>query len=113
MIEPLLVCALVTSAMFYLGSRAVITRSLWSRYPPWLARWFDCAACSGAWYGLIVGIVGKYTMWLGGAIPHPLVVMLCAIVWTPIVTGLMQTGFERLGSAIEGAAEGDETDGER
>jgi hypothetical protein len=27
--------------------------------------------------------------------------MLCSIVWTPIVAGLMQAGLERLGSAVD------------
>jgi hypothetical protein len=110
--ETLIVYALLTSSMFYLGSRAVITKPLWSRYPPKLASFMDCAACSGAWYGLLVGIVAwvfRYPGvrgYPGGLLDSaewysPVFVALCSIVWTPIVAGLMQAGFERLGSAIE------------
>lgn len=104
MIEILLVYALLTSAAFYLGSRAVITQSLWSRYPPWLARWADCAACSGTAYGFAVGSAalavdaappGSLSEWWS-----PFVIALCSMVWTPIVAGFMQRGFEQLGSAI-------------
>lgn len=107
MIEVLLVYSLLTSAMFYLGSRAVITSWLWSKYSPKLARWADCAACSGAWYGFIIsGVVhaggspamppGLLTQWWS-----PFVIGLCSMVWTPIIAGFMQTGFERLGSTVE------------
>jgi hypothetical protein len=109
--ETLLVYALLTSAMFYLGSRAVITQWLWSRYPPKLARWADCAACSGFWYGLIVGVTAKLLQNGAGDLlqngagilgePYsPIVIGLCSMVWTPIVAGYMQAGFERLGSAV-------------
>jgi hypothetical protein len=98
MLETLLVYSFLTSAMFYLGSRAIITRWLWSRYPSWLASWADCAACSGFWYGLIVGNVGYFYV---SYAPHPIVVALCSMVWTPIVSAHMQAGIERLGSAVE------------
>jgi len=110
MIEILLVYALLTSAAFYLGSRATITQVLWSRYPPKLARYFDCAACSGTAYGLAVG-VGALAV--GAAPPElsawwsPIVVALCSMVWTPIVAGFMQAGFERLGSAVSEADDGE------
>jgi hypothetical protein len=112
MIETLLVYALLTTAMFYLGSRAVVTRWLWSRYPSKLAHFMDCAACSGAWYGLIIGYVAQLlhngagqTLQPPGLLslsePYsPIVVALCSMVWTPIVAGFMQAGFERLGSAV-------------
>lgn len=104
MIDILIIYALLTSAMFYLGSRALITKWVWSRYPKWLARWADCSACSGAWYGLAVGILGTQLLSNPPGILaerwSPIVVMLCSIVWTPIVSGYMQRGFEMLGSAI-------------
>jgi hypothetical protein len=100
--EPFLIYALLTSAAFYLGSRAVITRKLWSRYPINLAKFMDCAACSGAWYGFLASAILRLPLpgilaneW--ASVP---VIGLCSIVWTPIVAGLMQAGFERLGSAL-------------
>lgn len=94
-----------TVALFYLGSRATITSWLWSRYPRWLASFMDCAACSGFWYGLILALtVGRwehisYFGHYDGV--TPLLVALGAMVWTPIVGGLMQWGFEHLGSAVD------------
>jgi hypothetical protein len=99
--ETLLIYALCTSAAFYLGSRAVITHWLWSRYPRRLAVFMDCAACTGFWYGLgfawlstVCGYPVKthYTPWVIG---------LCSMVWTPIVAGIMHKGFEWLGSAVD------------
>lgn len=105
--EILLVYALLTSAAFYLGSRAVITQWLWGRYPPRLARFMDCAACAGFWYGVAVGAMGAWVVEPIGSSPFslrewysPLIVGLCSIVWTPIVAGLMQAGFERLGTTV-------------
>jgi hypothetical protein len=102
-VEALVIYALLTSSAFYLGSRAVITRALWSRYPRWLASWADCAACSGAWYGAGFALLlrDKLAHPFGAGIPGPILVGLCSIVSTPIVAGLMQAGFERLGSAVE------------
>lgn len=101
--ETLILYALLTSSAFYLGSRAVITQAIWSRYPHWLARFMDCAACAGFWYGL------AFSLLLGSEIPSPfgtgilgpILTGLGAIVWTPIVSGYMQTGLEHLGSAVE------------
>jgi hypothetical protein len=111
LLEILAVYALLTSALFYLGSRAVIMSWLWGRYPPRLARFMDCAACSGFWYGLIVGGIAWVCDYPGsstypaearilGEWWSPFVVALCSVVWTPIVAGFMQAGFERLGSAV-------------
>jgi hypothetical protein len=100
--ESLILYSLLTSAAFYLGSRAKITQPIWSRYPPAFARFMDCAACTGFWYGLVFGaLLGAYLP-IGG-IPmgwYVLVVAMCSIVTTPIVAGFMQAGFERLGSAV-------------
>ncbi len=98
----IIVYALLTSAAYYLGSRALITRWLWSRYPPTLARFVDCAACSGFWYGLASAAILRIPI---PGIPIPewascMVIAICSIVWTPIVAGFMQAGFERLGSAV-------------
>lgn len=104
--QPLVIYALLTTAAFYLGSRAVITRFLWSRYPPAFARFMDCAACSGFWYGLIAA--GALDLGPANVPPaaRPVVIALCSAVWTPIVAGLMQHGFEQLGSAVEDPEDG-------
>lgn len=101
--EALGIYALLTSSAFYLGSRAVITRALWSRYPRRLAAFMDCAACSGFWYGLGFALLlrDKLSQPFGAGIPSSILVGLCSIITTPIVAGLMQAGFERLGSAVE------------
>lgn len=106
--ETLLLYALCTAAMFYLGSRAVITSFMWSRYPPKLASFMDCSACSGTWYGALVGLVGGYYlgldfMGLSGARPITVAaIALCSMTWTPIVAGFVQRGFDTLGSAVGG-----------
>jgi hypothetical protein len=94
----LLVYALLTSSLYYLGSRALITRAVWSRYPRKIAAFMDCAACSGFWYGLAVSLVidPPWRDWYG----H-LIVALCSITWTPVVAGLMQHSLQALGTAVE------------
>lgn len=104
--ETLLLYVLVTPSLFYLGSRAVITSFLWQRYPHKLASFMDCSACSGTWYGGLVAYVGGYHiglpfMGLRGDSPVTVAaVALCSMTWTPIVAGLVQRGFEALGSAV-------------
>ena len=46
----------LTAVFYYLSARATITEPLWRRYPPALDRFLSCAACSGFWYGLGLGI---------------------------------------------------------
>lgn len=98
---PIVFVALLTAGLYYLGSRALITSWLWSRYPKRFARFMDCAACTGFWYGLGVTLV------LGASVPFdvptwsaPIIVGLCSMVWTPLVAALMQIALERLGSAV-------------
>ena len=104
--ETLLLYTLVTPSLFYLGSRAVITSFLWSRYPHKLASFMDCSACSGTWYGALVAYAGGYhlgldVLGLDGATPAAVVaVALGSMTWTPIVAGLVQRGFDTLGSAV-------------
>lgn len=104
--ETLVLYALCTAALFYLGSRAVITRPLWSRYPSWLATFLDCSACSGFWYGLGVAALGGYALHLpflgmpGDRLATVALAGLASLTWTPIVAGLMQRGFDTLGSAV-------------
>lgn len=82
---------ILTATFYYLGSRALITRFLWSRYPKWLDNYMLCAACSGFAYG--VGVAFGLGWWLelpflglSGRWPlTPLIVGLCSTVWTPVV----------------------------
>jgi hypothetical protein len=105
---------LVTPALYYLGSRAMITSWLWLRYPARLSLFMDCSACSGTWYGAIVGVIGGYVLGLpflgldGNSWPTIIIIALCSMTWTPIIAALMQWAFETLGSAvpIDDAAQG-------
>ncbi len=105
--ETLLLYALCTGSMFYLGSRAVITSWLWSRYPPKLASFMDCSACSGTWYGALIGYLGGYHLGLaflglpGDSLSTLAAVSLCSMTSTPIVAGIVQKAFDVLGSATE------------
>jgi hypothetical protein len=104
--ETLVLYAFCTASLFYLGSRARVTSWLWSRYPRWLALWADCAACSGAWYGLAVGYVGGYHLGLsflglpGNQWTTTFIVALTATSFTPILAGLVQRGFDAIGHAV-------------
>lgn len=87
----------VCTALYYLASRAKITAPLWTRYPEPIAYWTDCAACSGLWYGLGCGLVGKFYLntlpaflglevtswWAVGAAG------LFGMVWTPVAAFAM------------------------
>ena len=101
----LLLHVLVTTALFYLGSRAQVTRWLWSRYPRPIAYIADCAACSGFWYGVCVALAAHAAG--VGTLPVPwgpaaIVVGACAgMIGTPMLAYLHQEAMFRLGSAIE------------
>jgi hypothetical protein len=103
MYTPLLF-SLLSASLFYLGSRALITRRLWSLYPPRLAAFMDCSACTGFWWGLVIAVtVGRsydlaYIGLSGLSWLTPVVVGLCSIVLTPIAAGLMQAGLDKLGT---------------
>jgi hypothetical protein len=105
-VETLVLYALCTASLFYLGSRAMITAPLWSRYPTRFATFLDCAACSGTWYGAAVGYVGGYQLGLpfmglpGDRLATVAAVALCAMAFTPIAAGLVQRSFDALGSAF-------------
>ena len=98
--------SLLSAALFYLGSRARITERLWSKYPPALARFMDCAACTGFWWGILLAIAfgaAEPTSYFGLDVSKPItwpLVGLCSIVLTPIAAGLMQHGLDQLGVAV-------------
>lgn len=96
---------LITPAFYYLGSRAMITAPVWSRYPPGFAKFADCAMCSGTWYGAFVGLIGGYGCGLsflglpGNAGGTVIAIALCSMTWTPIIAALMHLSFQSLGDA--------------
>jgi hypothetical protein len=106
----LLTYAIFASTMFYLGSRATVTRWLWSRYPKRFAEFMDCPACAGFWYGWFLALtIGRdqHLMLFGRVFDcgtyfgydKALVVGFAMIVLVPIVSGLMHMGLSWVGSA--------------
>lgn len=98
-----LLFTMLSVALFYLGSRALITRFLWKRYPRPVAQLFDCAACVGFWWGGILSIVfsGAHLTYLGLELDRPFtwpLVGLCSLVATPIGAWLMQYSLDYLGT---------------
>jgi hypothetical protein len=99
----LAIYALISTALFYLGSRALITRALWEAYPPWLTKLMDCPACVGFWWGMIMHLVSRRLDLDVGPLPiehpaSPVLVGLCMLVLTPIVAGFMQHGLDLVGT---------------
>lgn len=96
--------ALVSAALYYLASRALITKWLWSRYPRWLAVFLDCSACTGTWFGVLLSIIVGWPLkltYLGLNLTEPYVwplVGLCSLVTTPIAAALMQLALDHLGT---------------
>jgi hypothetical protein len=103
----LLLYPLLTAALFYLGSRAGVTRWLWSRYPAGFGRFRDCASCSGFWYGIAVAAAGGFGLELdflelsGDDWRTLVVVGLASLAWTPVVAYLLISRLEALGSPEE------------
>ncbi len=105
----LLVFALASTALWYLGSRAVITQAIWSRYPPRFARFMDCPACTGFWWGVILTIInGNARLTNELVLDNPIVVGLCMIVLVAIFAGIMQRALWEAGSAADVEATPDE-----
>lgn len=93
--------ALLPTALWYLGSSAVITHWLWSRYPKWLDKLMYCAACSGFWFGVVISAGFSavrehpypwYTAPLWG---------LVVLVTNPLVSALHKMALDRLGHPME------------
>jgi hypothetical protein len=103
--SSLLLLWLLTTASYYLGSRAMITRFAWAHYPPSFAAFMDCAACSGFWYG-----AGLSTLFVvcQRDLPFqltadPLSIFVCGLVsmvLTPIGGAIMTRAFEVNGSVV-------------
>lgn len=100
---------LLPAALWYLGSRAVLTQALWSRYPEkigWLKfdHLMNCAACVGAWWGGVIFLVlcsigqSPFTWYTAPGWG------LCSMVWTPMVAFLHDQALYRLGTVEEPSA---------
>lgn len=95
--------ALLTTAVYYLLAKAMITRWLWSKYPVWLDYYTSCAACSGFLYGVLVALVLGWPLDLpflgldGRAWWTPMLVGLGSMVWTPIIASWQIHGLISLG----------------
>jgi hypothetical protein len=93
-VTALVLYPLLTTALYYLGAKAMITSPLWSRYPPWLDSFLSCAACAGTWYGALVAVVVGLPLDLDvGALSSrawstPFLVAGASMVWTPLVAAL-------------------------
>lgn len=78
------------AVLYYLGSRAEITRPLWSKYPPRFDQFMVCPTCAGFWYGLLLGLAGGWGLGLpflglsGRWICTPGIAALWAIWATPV-----------------------------
>lgn len=94
------------AAFWYLGSRAIITRWLWSIYPTAFARFMDCAACVGFWWG---AVIMAFSLWWGSNIPcfasgNPAQVLVAgwiSMITTPLVASLHDLALTQLGSAVD------------
>ena len=91
----------VPAALWYLGSRATITSRLWSSYPPKIAAFMDCAACTGFWWGLVVfgflwgcDLAGGYSWYTAPGWGF------ASLVTTPLVAYLHDQALYRLGTAV-------------
>lgn len=98
----LLFVFLIPVATFFLGSRAMITQFLWSRYPKWFASLRECAACSGFWDTLLVALFLRFA--LDAPLPLssawcPLLLALCGIVTTPLIAAAQDRALRELGGA--------------
>lgn len=111
----LILYALLTTALYYLAARAVITKFLWSRYPGWLDHYTMCAACSGFLYGIIVAFAIGWTQDLaflglqGRLWVTPICVGLGSMVWTPLLAHFHIQALVQLGIVGPGPASSTET----
>ncbi len=94
---------LIPVATFFLGSRAMITQFLWSRYPRWLDSLRECAACSGFWDTLILALFLRYV--IGAPLPIlpnsnwcPLLLALCGVVTVPLIASMHDRALQDLGA---------------
>jgi hypothetical protein len=103
---------LIPAALWYLGSRAVITQAIWSRYPEKIGpvkfkHLMDCSTCSGAWWGGVIFLV----LCAAGIAPYSWYTApgwgLCSMMYTPAVAYLHDQAMYRLGTVDDDASAGD------
>jgi len=104
---------LVAAALHYLLYWAEVTSWLTSRYPPWMARWAGCPACSGFWYGLACGGVGWWLRLplLGLEPRHPITVLAAGAITmmtTPMVMALQLYALSHIEGVKQAVANADE-----
>lgn len=95
-----------TAGLYYLAARAGITRWLWSRYPRPVAVFINCAACSGFWYAVGLGLLAKNVLHVefsvlgfaasGSLWPFLAVCGAVGLVWTPIAAFAHAYAYSRL-----------------
>lgn len=106
----LIVYALVSTALYFLGSWALVTSWLWSRYPERVRRFMDCAACSGFWFGVACAAIGGAVGYRGpfeGPLAGPgwmVLSGLVTMVTTPILAWPMIGSLHRLNDVGEAAS---------
>ena len=100
-----LLYALLCGALYYLGYWAEATSWFHGRLTPdsFWDRLFSCPACSGFWYGMLVGTIGALIkasflglnphLWWERLLSVP-AVALCSLIWTPIVAAVHFRAFD-------------------
>jgi hypothetical protein len=103
-LHALVLYVLLTPALFYLFSRATITKPLWSWYErkfPRFGEFASCPACIGTHFGFACGIFGHELLelpFLGiDSRLSFLLVGLCASIWTPIVAAAHERALRYIG----------------
>ena len=83
---------LLSAAIHWIVARAKVTRSFWSALwlPGFISDLLACAACSGFWIGLGLGLAGIRP--LGHGILGVLCSGLLGVVATPVVEGVLLWG---------------------
>lgn len=96
---------LLAAALYYLGARTHITQRLWNSYPDGFYNFMACPMCSPFWYTLLIVNVARafgyeYPGFLDQRHAY-LVLPLCAIVVTPMVAILVETGVRLVHAAMK------------